>query len=371
MHAWLPVPTIKSQYKRVIQAFSLTVSFFATTSIAADLTQTAKTAINHNSEPYVLMISIDGYRHDYNEVHKPKYITEFAEKSATVNQLMPSFPTVTFPNHLTLVTGLYPSNHGIVANRFYNPTLDRHYALSDRDAVTDGRFYQGVPLWSLAAQQDMKSATYFWPGSEAEIAGHRPTYWYTYDGRIPNEDRIKQVIDWFELPKQQRRNFVTLYFSDVDSAGHHHGPLAQQTYDAVQYIDSLIGSLLAQIETLPFDVNVIITSDHGMAKVDEFQRIYTDKLFGDNEALKSRFTFINDAAYSMVRANGKDKQQDLLALEKLVNDTEGLAFYLKGSVPNNLHFDANPSIGDAILVTNDHYITSTTAKPGVIRQARV
>ncbi|WP_144207974.1 alkaline phosphatase family protein [Shewanella donghaensis] len=353
--------------KFLFKLLSLTASLIISAScVAVEINQDSNPEIKDTTTPYVLLISIDGYRHDYNQVHEPKNLIKFAKNAAKVTQFTPSFPTVTFPNHLTLVTGLYPSHHGIVANRFYNPTLDRHYALSDREAVTDGRFYDGVPLWSLAAQQNMKSATYFWPGSEAEIAGHRPTYWQKYDGRTPNELRVKQVIDWFNLPKADRPQFVTLYFSDVDSAGHHHGPLSHKTYDAVQYIDTIIGNLLAQIDTLPFAVNVIITSDHGMANVDKFERVYTDKLFGENKDLRSRFSFINDAAFSLVHANGHDKKHDLIELEKLVDQTEGLVFYRKESIPKHLEFDFNPSIGDAILVTHDHFITSTDAKAGPI-----
>ncbi|WP_192022680.1 ectonucleotide pyrophosphatase/phosphodiesterase [Shewanella sp. WPAGA9] len=314
----------------------------------------------------VLLISIDGYRYDYNQLHNPQALNQFAKDAATVELFTPAFPTVTFPNHLTLVTGLYPANHGIVSNRFYNPVLKRDYAMNIHEAVTDGQFYQGVPLWSLARQQGLKSATYFWPGSEAKIAGFRPNYWLKYDGRTPNEQRVQQVVDWFSLPENKRPQFVTLYFSDVDSAGHHHGPESTQTYNAVQYIDKLIASLLKQINDLPIDINVIITSDHGMAKVDEFDRIYTDKLVGKVADLKDKFIFNNDAAFSLVTAIGENKKQDLARLKALVEEVEGLAFYLQAEMPERLHFSGNPSIGDAVIISNNHYITSTDAKPGVI-----
>ncbi|MEZ9139180.1 MULTISPECIES: ectonucleotide pyrophosphatase/phosphodiesterase [unclassified Shewanella] len=332
---------------------------------ATDIQQPFNDA-SESTQEHVLLISIDGYRYDYNELHQPQHIKEFANNAATVKQFVPSFPTVTFPNHLTLVTGLYPANHGIISNRFYNPELEHDYAMNISEAVTDGQFYQGVPLWSLARQQGLKSATYFWPGSEAEIAGFRPNYWLKYDGRTPNEERVQQVIDWFSLPEDKRPQFVTLYFSDVDSAGHHHGPEASQTRDAVLYIDTMIGNLLTELKGLPFEVNVIITSDHGMAKVDEFDRVYTDQLIANNQKLIKKFIFNNDAAFSLVTATGKDKQQDLKQLKELVSQVEGLEFYLQADVPSHLHFTGNASIGDAVIVSNNYYITSTDAKPGVI-----
>lgn len=325
----------------------------------------ANPQVEQTQKPYVLLVSIDGYRHDYTQLHKPTFITEFARNAAQVTQFKPSFPTVTFPNHITLVTGLYPAHHGIVANRFYHQQLQQTYAMNIKQAVTDGRFYQGVPLWSLAGQQGMKSATYFWPGSEAEIAGQRPDYWLPYNDDAPNNQRVEQVLQWLNLPQDQRPQFVTLYFSDVDTAGHIHGPDSSQTRQAVNQVDQAIGQLLAGIKALPFSVNVIITSDHGMTNVARFPRMYTDKLFDEAPALKDKFSFNNDAAFSLVTAIGDNKQQDLDALALLANKVPGLQFYRRDDVPANLHFSDNLSIGDAVLISNQHYITSTDARAGV------
>ncbi|WP_137224988.1 ectonucleotide pyrophosphatase/phosphodiesterase [Shewanella sp. MEBiC00475] len=316
-------------------------------------------------KPYVLLVSIDGYRFDYNRLHNPKHLTEFAKHAAKVLHFIPSFPTVTFPNHITLVTGLYPAHHGIVSNHFYNHALQQPYSMKIKQAVTDGRFYNGVPLWSLAGQQGLKSATYFWPGSEAKIAGQRPDYWLAYNNDAPNNERVDQVLQWFNLPEAERPQFVTLYFSDVDTAGHHFGPTSNNTYQAVQDIDQAIGQLLAGIQALPFKVNVIITSDHGMANVSGFPRLYTDKLFAGNEALKAKFSFNNDAAFSLVSALGDNKQQDLAVLEVLTKKVPGLQFYRQKDIPAYLHFSDNQSIEDAVLISNQHYITSTDAGAGV------
>jgi predicted AlkP superfamily pyrophosphatase or phosphodiesterase len=352
---------------RVIAIISVVISciFFSVSSFFL-LAQPIEAAIAQPEKPYVLLISIDGYRYDYNRLHKPKHLSEFARHAAQVTRFKPSFPTVTFPNHITLVTGLYPAHHGIVSNRFYNHTLQQPYGLNIKQALTDGRFYHGVPLWSLAGQQGLKSASYFWPGSEAKIAGHRPDYWLPYKDDAANNQRVQQVLQWFNLAEDQRPQFVTLYFSDVDTAGHRYGPTSDNTYQAVQNVDQAIGQLLTGIKALPFKVNVIITSDHGMTKVDEFERVYTDKLFAGNETIKDKFSFNNDAAFSLVTATGQNKQQDLAALEALTQKVPGLQFYRQQDIPANLHFSANPSIEDAVLISNQHYITSTDARAGRI-----
>ena len=147
--------------------------------------------------------------------------------------MIPSYPSLTFPNHYTLVTGLYPEHHGIVANSFYDPIRKQRYSYNDPATSSDGSWYGGTPLWVLAEKQGMRSACFFWPGSEAEIDGGRPTYYLKFDDHFPDAKRIEQVIAWLRMPAGQRPHFITLYYSNVDHAGHQYGPDSPQTAAAV------------------------------------------------------------------------------------------------------------------------------------------
>lgn len=326
----------------------------------------AKTDIEDNNTQHVLLISIDGYRHDYTQIHNATNLAKFAEEAAMVKRLSPVFPSVTFPNHVSLVTGLYPTNHGIISNSFFHPELNKRYSPGHEDSVTDGDFYQGVPLWSLAGQQGVKSASYFWVGSEAEIAGHRPTYWLPYDGSKTRDERVNKVVDWLSLPEDERPQFLTLYFSEVDSAGHEFGPESKETYQAVQNVDKAIGDLYTRLKQLPIDINIIITSDHGMAKVDHHPRIYTDKLLDQHVDLQHKFKFYGSGAYSFIHALGSNKEADLNALEEAVKDVEGLAFYRQQDIPAHLNFNHHPVIRDGLFIVHDHYLISSTQRPGPI-----
>ena len=176
----------------------------------------AKTSEKH--EPaYVLMISFDGFRHDYVEKYDAPHFKAFIEKGAKAEALTPSFPSKTFPNHYSLVTGMYPGNHGLVDNSFYDEELDVVYRASKRELVENPAFYGGLPLWQLTQQNGMKSASYFWVGSEAPVAGSFPDYYYIYDGSVSNEARIDEVVRWLNLPEEDRPHFISLYFSLVDS----------------------------------------------------------------------------------------------------------------------------------------------------------
>src|ERR1700760_4614573 len=179
---------------------------------------------------YVVLVSIDGFRYDYARKYGATHLLAIAEKGASVpDGMLPSYPSLTFPNHYTIVTGLYPEHHGIVANNFYDPARKERYSYSDPATNSDGSWYGGEPLWVLAEKQGMRAACFFWPGSEAEIDAARPSYYLKFDDRFPDEKRIDQVVAWLRLPPEQRPHFITLYYSAVDRAGHQFGPNTPQT----------------------------------------------------------------------------------------------------------------------------------------------
>ncbi|MQY62801.1 MAG: alkaline phosphatase family protein, partial [Calditrichaeota bacterium] len=184
-------------------------------------------------KPTVLLISLDGFRWDYLEKADTPNLDRLVSTGAKARALIPAFPTKTFPNHYTIITGLYPENHGIIANTMFDPAYGDTFMLSKRETVSDGRWYGGEPLWVTAEKQGRISATLFWPGSEAEIGGVRPTYWYQYDHDLPHADRINQILAWLDLPPDRRPIFITLYFPDTDDQGHRFGPDSQELATAI------------------------------------------------------------------------------------------------------------------------------------------
>ncbi len=190
------------------------------------------------AKPYVILVSLDGFRYDYAKRYHAEHLLALGAEGASAPEgMLPSYPSITFPNHYTIVTGLYPEHHGIVANNFYDPARKETYSYHDSKAVGDGTWYGGTPLWVLAEQAGMRSASFFWVGSEADIQGVRPSYYLKFDGSFPNPKRVEQVLAWLHLPAEQRPHMITLYFSDTDSAGHRFGPDSPQEADAVHELD--------------------------------------------------------------------------------------------------------------------------------------
>ncbi|MGH7453098.1 MAG: ectonucleotide pyrophosphatase/phosphodiesterase, partial [bacterium] len=147
-------------------------------------------------KPTVILISLDGFRWDYLEKVELPNFQRLIKTGVRARAMIPAFPTKTFPNHYTIVTGLYPEHHGIVANTMYDPEFDAKFSMSNRDAVKDGRWWGGEPVWVTAEKQGQISATLFWPGSEADISGIRPAHWKVYDDDFPNAARVDTVLAW-------------------------------------------------------------------------------------------------------------------------------------------------------------------------------
>lgn len=222
--------------------------------------------------PYVVMVSFDGFRHDYVEKYNAVHFKEFIKKGSKAKGLIPSFPSKTFPNHYSLVTGLYPAHHGLVDNHFYDPATGIHFSAKNKKAVGDSVYHSGTPLWRLVQQSGRKSASYFWVGSE--VLDRHPDYYYPYDEQVPNAARVSEVLRWLQLPKAERPTFIALYFSTTDDQGHQYGPESEQVRMAVLQMDSLLGQLMDGIEKIRLPVNVVLVSDHGMKGIEQRESSY-------------------------------------------------------------------------------------------------
>ena len=229
---------------------------------------TLSSATPGGDAPTLLLVSLDGVHPDMLGRGDTPHLDRLAREGVRAAWMQPSYPALTFPNHYTLVTGLRPDRHGVVHNAMYDDDLGA-FALKDRDAVGDGRWWGGEPLWVTAERAGLPTATMFWPGSEAPVQGVRPTRWYPYEDGLALEVRIDRVLGWLSEPAATRPRLATLYFEHPDHAGHGYGPASPQLHAALRDVDAAIGDLLSAIAArgLRDRVNLVIVSDHGMAPV--------------------------------------------------------------------------------------------------------
>ena len=231
----------------------------------------------------LILISIDGFRPDYLQRGVTPVLSALARDGVLAAQGMrPSFPSLTFPNHYTLVTGLTPDRHGVINNTMTDAKIpDVLFTLSNRAALADRRWWDGAtPIWVSAEQQGLRTATMFWPGSEVDIQGVRPRDWLAYDHNFPADARVDQVLEWLDRPAATRPDFVTLYFEAVDSAGHRYGPDAAETTAAVASVDKSIGRLIDALAARGRlqQSNLLIVSDHGMAPLSAQRAVLLDEM---------------------------------------------------------------------------------------------
>jgi arylsulfatase A-like enzyme len=218
------------------------------------------------SRPYVVIVSLDAFRFDYIDRYHPASLERLAAHGIAARALIPPFPSKTFPSHYTIATGLFPGHHGILSNTFYDPAFGRWFRVKDTAAVRDGRWYGGTPIWVAAEREGVQTSVYFWPGSESEVQGVRPTAWWNYLASIPDSVRVDASLAQLRRSAAHRPHLVMLYLTDVDDTTHKHGPDTPRTAVAVASIDHALTRLLDGLARLPIgdSVNVIVLSDHGM-----------------------------------------------------------------------------------------------------------
>ncbi len=216
----------------------------------------------------VLLVSIDGLGAGQFDPARMPHLARIAREGVRAAAMVPAYPTLTFPNHYSIVTGLRPDRHGIVHNTMRDAALGG-FSLSNREAVGDRRWWSGIPVWVAAERAGLATATFSWPGSEADIGGVRPTRWRPYVEGVPMQARVDTVLGWLGEPVATRPRFMTLYFEHVDEAAHSHGPHSPEAYAAQREVDAALGTLLDGLDArgLAGAVNLIVVSDHGLAEV--------------------------------------------------------------------------------------------------------
>lgn len=300
-------------------------------------------------EPTVILISLDGFRWDYAERAETPTLDSIASAGVRAKGLIPVFPSKTFPSHYSIATGLYPENHGIVSNIIYDPEFDAVFTLANREEVENSRWWGGEPIWVTAEKQGLIAATLFWPGSEAAVQGVRPTYWRKYDSNMSFEARVEQVLEWLDLPAEQRPRLLTLYIDEPNTAGHRFGPQSRQVTAAVEEVDQVLGLLLSGLadRNLQGAVNLVIVSDHGMAQMDESRVIFLDDFID----LDNCRVLQEGAVLQLIPKPGLENQ----IYSKLANASPHMKIYRRADLPEKLHLKHNSRVTPIIGIPDDRW----------------
>ena len=293
-----------------------------------------------------VILSLDGFRWDYPDKTNTPNLDQIARKGVKAISLKPSFPSKTFPNHYTIATGLYPDHHGLVNNSFYDRALGKPYAIGNKEARFDPVFYGGEPIWITAQKQGVKTASFYWPGSDVAIQGKHPDIWKHYNESVPFVMRIDTVVKWLSLPLTQRPRLIMFYYEEPDGIGHKYGPDNACTLKTVREIDSLAGIFYSRINKLSNadSINFIIVSDHGMGAISSERNVVLANYIPDSWPLRIEGGNPNYNIY----AEGAWIDSACLALKEV----KGLQVWKPNEVPPYLNYGSNSRVGDLIIVAD-------------------
>jgi predicted AlkP superfamily pyrophosphatase or phosphodiesterase len=323
--------------------------------VLAALLLTAVPAAAQGRAPLIL-VSIDGFRADYLSRGLTPTLAALAEEGAWApDGMRPSFPSNTFPNHYTLVTGLRPDHHGITDNTLYDAARPGvRFSMGARDQVEDRFWWDGAePVWVTAERAGMKTATMFWPGSEAAVRGLRPTTWFPYDEALSAFDRVDRLLGWLDLPKSDRPGFMTLYFEAVDTQGHRFGPDSPELNQAVRDVDAALARLVAGLKArgLYDQINLVIVADHGMARTSPERVVFVD----DITPLET-FTVVTMGWTTTLIPRTPEAEA------ALVGEHPHLECWRKGQMPARLHYGTHRRIPPIVCLSETGWVVTTRAR---------
>ncbi len=286
----------------------------------------------------VILVSIDGFKPDYLNRGVTPNLNSLAALGVRAEAMLPSFPSITFPNHYALVTGLRPDRNGIVGNAMEDKEIPNvRFSLGNRDALNDRRWWdEAEPVWVTAEKNGIRTATMFWPGSEAAIQGIRPAQWRKFDGKVPPNERVDTVLGWLDQPMPDRPRFMTLYFDEVDHSGHEYGPDAAQTTRAAATVDAAIGRLMTGLKVRNIKADIVIVSDHGMAAMSKQRVVRLDQI-----APGSSYSVITSGTYAGLEP--KPGQENSLAAA-LLAPHDHMQCWRKEEIPARFHYGKNPRV---------------------------
>jgi predicted AlkP superfamily pyrophosphatase or phosphodiesterase len=344
-----------SRYSKFLLSLIFALIFLNLTSCSSDKLEAP--IIQSEAKPLTVLISLDGFKPEYLNRNSSPNLNQLAENGAIAKGLISTFPSVTFPNHYSIVTGLYPDHHGIVNNTMFDSQIKEVFKLSSREAVTNPAWWSDAkPIWVSVIEQDKKASTLFWPGTETKINQIQPNDWLNYDHNMSSTARVDQLLTWLNRPNNSRADFATLYFSEVDSAGHSYGPNSKEVNQAVSNVDMAIGRFITGLKNIGLNqkTTFIIVADHGMSEVPKDNWLEISSVLKDIPGIKYEWT----GPVAGINVEEKYVTNVLQSLNKISH----MECWKKSEIPAKFHFGSHRRIPNVVCLAENHFVI-TDKKP--------
>lgn len=306
-------------------------------------------------KPTLILISFDGFRWDYPDRGITPMLDFMAQNGVRASSLQPAFPSKTFPNHLSIVTGMYTENHGIIYNQISDPFSGRHYDIGADSSNRQSRWYLGEAIWETLQRQGIRTASYFWPGSEINLPERHPDRFEHYQHNRPYEQRIDGVLSWLQLSPDERPDFITLYFHETDSRGHKFGPDSPENNRAIARLDSMLARLIEGLRAVKqlAKTNIIVVSDHGMTNLAEDRIVRLDQIVGEDS-----LEYMGFGPMVGIRST---RDKEAIIFKKLKANEHHFKTYRRADVPDWFHYSHHPFIPPIITIAEIGWTLATHA----------
>lgn len=327
----------------------------------ADSRGSGGTNATADRHPYLILVSIDGFRWDYLNQHAGPALERLVANGLRAESMRPVFPTLTFPNHYTIATGLYPVEHGIVANDFPDDSRQHWYSYKVPDTVQDGAWYGGEPIWVAAERAGLVSAAFYFVGTEAPVDGIAPSHWRAFDATVPGDDRVDQALEWLRLPDAARPHLITLYFEQVDDVSHRFGPGSPESIAAINTVDGWLQRLLDGLDRLPFrdEVYVVVVSDHGQSTY----RADTEPLVLADIIELKHLTVSESGPFTLLYLESGGEERAVAIRDTVNAQWQNGRAYRPGDAPAAWRLTESPRVADVILQADPGFgVVSTRDK---------
>ncbi|KAF8588935.1 Phosphodiest-domain-containing protein [Ramaria rubella] len=317
------------------------------------------------------MISIDGLRADYLDRGLTPHLLEISRTGLRAKWMKPIFPTLTFPNHWALLTGLYAESHGIVANNFWDPETDTAFSYSDPKLSWNASWWSGEPIWETASKAGLITANLMWPGPPETSTGASPTYFVPWRDKVPLKEKLAQLMHWIDLPLEERPQLLLAYEPSLDQAGHKAGPVSELVNETLAYVDRFARDLHIALadRNLTNIIDIIFVSDHGMTDTQHVEFIFLEDLIGTDyvDAIEHE-----DGWPSMgLRFNSKTNTSHVLELLTTASakSPEKFSVFTHDTMPPSYHFTDHHRIAPLYIIPNIGYAL-TNKKEGDERMSK-
>ncbi|PPQ92830.1 hypothetical protein CVT25_004318 [Psilocybe cyanescens] len=311
----------------------------------------------------VLIVSIDGLRADYLDRGLTPHLLDLSKKGLRAKSMKPIFPTLTFPNHWALMTGLHAESHGIVANNFWDPVTGEEFHYNRISSAWISSWWLGEPMWETAEKAGVTAANLM-PGPPQTTSGASSTYFVPWKDKVPLGDKLDQILDWIDLPLDKRPQLIMAYEPSLDQAGHATGPYSKRVNQTLVQVDLFAKNLHDSIaaRNLTEIVDIVFVSDHGMTDTSHPEPVYMDDILGEEGvAAISHEDGWPSMGLRFHQHTNVSKHLDAL-LQASDKNPEKFQVYTHETMPERYHFANNERIAPVYVVPKIGYILTTHAE---------